>query len=504
MLLSESVTTFLVAFAIIAGVMALKSERIVYWFIVGAGFGLASLSRPEYILFPFFLTGFIFLRQRHEIRGAVKASAFLVCGLVLVIAPWSLRNYMTYKQFIPTSVGAMGLNLFTGTYENEDWQSWGKYPDRIFKSAEMKKEITAWQGKLAYHLKRGTIGLKEYDLRFKALALDTIKENPLNCLTVWIKRLPRLWYQNYIQMYVYREPSGIWFIIYFLFSILALILMKPKIRVACTPIFLLFLYMNLVYLPFHIEPRYGVTIYPGLSVLSAIGLWLSGAKLWGRFYLMQSKPGQNNNRILHKQDAESSRRYNMTSGLRTIIVIPCYNEEKRLAGDELLTFSNQTADIDFLLVNDGSTDGTMKLIDELDRKRPDKIKTLHLTANQGKGEAVRQGLLKALEGKYGIVGYWDADLSAPLSEILRLRQVLVKHQALDAVIGSRVKLIGRSIDRQTWRHYTGRIIATLISMALRLPVYDTQCGAKLFRASAKLKELLMEPFRPAGFLMSKY
>lgn len=184
----------------------------------------------------------------------------------------------------------------------------------------------------------------------------------------------------------------------------------------------------------------------------------------------------------------------MTSGLRTIIVIPCYNEEKRLAGDELLTFSNQTADIDFLLVNDGSTDGTTKLIDELDRKRPDKIKTLHLTANQGKGEAVRQGLLKALDGKYGIVGYWDADLSAPLSEILRLRQVLVKHQALDAVIGSRVKLIGRSIERQTWRHYTGRIIATLISMALRLPVYDTQCGAKLFRASAKLKELLMEPF----------
>ena len=152
------------------------------------------------------------------------------------------------------------------------------------------------------------------------------------------------------------------------------------------------------------------------------------------------------------------------------------------------------ADIDFLLVNDGSTDGTTKLIDDLGLKRPDKIKSLHLTANQGKGEAVRQGLLKALEGESGIVGYWDADLSAPLSEILRLRQVLVKYQALDAVIGARVKLIGRSIDRQTWRHYIGRIIATLISMALRLPVYDTQCGAKLFRASPKLKELLSELF----------
>ena len=292
-LLSESVTTFLVAVAIIAGVMALKSGRAVYWFIVGAGFGLASLCRPEYILFPFFLAGFIFLRQRHDIRGAVKATAVLVLGLVLVISPWAMRNYMIYKQFIPTSVGALGLNLFNGTFENVKSQERALYTDRISKSPEMEKEITAWRGKLKYHFNRGTIGFKEYDLRFKALALDTIKEYPLNSSAVWIQRLPRLWYQNYIPLYFYREPSGTWFIIYFLFSILALILMKPKIRVACTPIFLLFLYMNLVYLPFHIEPRYGVTIYPGLSVLTAIGLWMSGAKVWEWVHFLQSKTEQN-------------------------------------------------------------------------------------------------------------------------------------------------------------------------------------------------------------------
>ena len=190
-------------------------------------------------------------------------------------------------------MGALGLNLFNGTYENVTSQGWSKIPDRISKSPEMEKEIAAWRGKLRYHFNRGTIGFKEYDLRFKALALDTIKEYPLNCSAVWIQRLPRLWYQNYIPMYAYREPSGTWFIIYFLFSILALILMTPKIRVACTPIFLLFFYMNLVYLPFHIEPRYGVTIYPGLSILTAIGLWLSGAKVWERIAFRQSKTLQN-------------------------------------------------------------------------------------------------------------------------------------------------------------------------------------------------------------------
>ncbi len=184
----------------------------------------------------------------------------------------------------------------------------------------------------------------------------------------------------------------------------------------------------------------------------------------------------------------------MASDLPTTIVIPCYNEAKRLPADELLAFADRTADINFLLVNDGSTDGTAIRIDDLGLSRPDKIRTLHLAANRGKGEAVRQGLLKTLEGQSVIIGYWDADLSAPLSEILRLRQVLMKHQGLDAVIGARVKLIGRSIDRKAWRHYTGRIIATLIAMTLGLPVYDTQCGAKLFRVSPKLKALLAEPF----------
>ena len=51
--------------------------------------------------------------------------------------------------------------------------------------------------------------------------------------------------------------------------------------------------MNLVYLPFHIEPRYGVTIYPGLSVLTAIGLWMSGAKVWEWVHFLQSKTEQN-------------------------------------------------------------------------------------------------------------------------------------------------------------------------------------------------------------------
>ena len=288
MLLSESITTFLIAIGIVTSIMVMKSGRTGFWIIGGAAFGLASLARPEYLLFPFFLAAFIIFIQRHQMKGAMRSCAWLIIGLILVIAPWTVRNYKTFHQFIPTSVGAVGLNLFNGTYENGEWQGWGKYPDNLFESPEMKKEVKAWESKLVYHLRRGTIGLQDYDQRFKAMALSAIMEDPIKCVGVWINRLPQLWYQNYIQMYTYREPSGIWFIFYFIFSALALILIKKEMRIFYAPIILLFVYMNLVYLPFHIEPRYSVTMYPGLCLLAALGLWLPFTKLAQRAGFMKS------------------------------------------------------------------------------------------------------------------------------------------------------------------------------------------------------------------------
>lgn len=180
---------------------------------------------------------------------------------------------------------------------------------------------------------------------------------------------------------------------------------------------------------------------------------------------------------------------------RTVIVVPCYNEEQRLEPRRFLDYVTKIPDVDFLMVDDGSTDRTRGVLEALARSAPGRIEALILPRNGGKAEAVRAGIRRALERDPEVVGFWDADLATPLDSIAELLEELRRHPAVEMVFGSRVKLLGRTIERQPMRHYAGRVFATFTSLALRLPVYDTQCGAKLFRRTPQLPAYFAEPFR---------
>jgi glycosyltransferase involved in cell wall biosynthesis len=176
------------------------------------------------------------------------------------------------------------------------------------------------------------------------------------------------------------------------------------------------------------------------------------------------------------------------------IVVPCYNEEARLDHAELLRLAQARQELSLLLVDDGSSDGTAGALERLRAVAPERVAVHRLARNQGKAAAVREGLRLALERGAVVVGYVDADLSTPVDEILRLVRVIEASTA-QVVLASRVRLLGRDIQREALRHYLGRVFATLASLTLRLPVYDTQCGAKLFRAGAALGVALEAPFR---------
>ncbi len=178
----------------------------------------------------------------------------------------------------------------------------------------------------------------------------------------------------------------------------------------------------------------------------------------------------------------------------TYIVIPCYNEAHRLQPDEFSRFSSKHGDVRFLFVDDGSTDDTLARLEAMAEHAPRTCGVLPLASNQGKAEAVRQGMNRAIDEGATYAGYWDADLATPLDEIPRFIQTLDAHPRLEALFGSRVQLLGHVIDRKASRHYLGRVGATAISITLGLAVYDTQCGAKLFRVSPECKALFADPF----------
>jgi glycosyltransferase involved in cell wall biosynthesis len=176
------------------------------------------------------------------------------------------------------------------------------------------------------------------------------------------------------------------------------------------------------------------------------------------------------------------------------IVIPCYNEERRLRRADLVEFVDRHPSFALCLVDDGSRDQTRAVLESLRQTRPEQILVLLQPTNGGKASAVRSGVLHALGlARWPVLGYWDADLSTPLGEAERLLSALHERQECQLVLGSRIKRLGATIERRVMRHIMGRVFASAASWILGLPVYDSQCGAKLFRAGF-VETMFRDPF----------
>jgi glycosyltransferase involved in cell wall biosynthesis len=183
------------------------------------------------------------------------------------------------------------------------------------------------------------------------------------------------------------------------------------------------------------------------------------------------------------------------TGPRVVLVVPCYVEAERLSPAAFLDVLPTRSWLTFLFVDDGSHDATAQVLEGMTAARPGQVRMLRLDVNSGKAEAVRRGILESASDAPEYVGFWDADLSTPMEAIDDFVALVRSRPDVDLVLGSRVNLMGRDIRRSPARHYLSRVFATAASEALDLPVYDTQCGAKLFRASPEVLGLFAEPFR---------
>jgi len=181
-------------------------------------------------------------------------------------------------------------------------------------------------------------------------------------------------------------------------------------------------------------------------------------------------------------------------GSRSVVVIPCYNEAARLDARAFQAFVTRNDSVQLLFVDDGSTDDTRLVLQQLSAQCPERFRVLALPSNVGKAEAVRHGLREASRGRPTYVGFWDADLATPLDDIAVFTRLLDERPEIEMVFGARVNLLGRSVHRRLIRHYAGRVFATAAAAVLGVGIYDTQCGAKMFRVSDRFVEQLREPF----------
>ena len=175
------------------------------------------------------------------------------------------------------------------------------------------------------------------------------------------------------------------------------------------------------------------------------------------------------------------------------IIVPCFNEEKRIDSICYVNFLRKNQEYYIFFVNDGSNDKTLDCLHEIKTICPKQVFIINQDINKGKAEAVRNGMLQALSAeKFKFVGYFDADLSIPLEEYKEMLAMF--DNKIKVVMGSRISRLGSNIEKSLFRHIAGRFIATIISKILKLSVYDTQCGAKVFSVDI-IKPLFNEHFK---------
>lgn len=163
------------------------------------------------------------------------------------------------------------------------------------------------------------------------------------------------------------------------------------------------------------------------------------------------------------------------------IIIPCYNEAERLNVKEFSRFSESHPNFTLCFVDDGSSDNTLSVLKEIKKSNPEQIHIHDLEQNAGKANAVKQGatyMYKHTSVKS--IGFLDADLSTSLLEYEDLVDEMDIDPFLKIVIGSRNKEKNDNIERNLIRNILSKIVRKLTYAITRLPIADTQCGAKVF------------------------
>ncbi len=164
--------------------------------------------------------------------------------------------------------------------------------------------------------------------------------------------------------------------------------------------------------------------------------------------------------------------------MRNGIIIPCYNEADRLPAAEFKTFAIAHSEYLLCFVNDGSSDDTVAVLQAIQTAAPGNVLIVDLKENSGKANAVSQGAKHLYQNtSVDNIGFLDADLATDFNDYKTLVDELKNSKV---VIGSRRGGDDEGVSRSLLRQVFSHTIKVMIQFITRLPIADTQCGAKVF------------------------
>jgi 4-amino-4-deoxy-L-arabinose transferase-like glycosyltransferase len=252
-ILTETLTAFLVTASVLLLLKAQAESKKKGWLLSGVVLGLATLTRPVTILFPFFLLAGFLIFSHRKARGAFFAAVFCL-GMALPILPWTARNALVFHRFIPVSIGS-GLQLWVGSYLPWDGDyNWKDLSD----SEELVKGLPQI----------------EADRKFFAEGIKNIKQHPASYALLCVKKISRLWLQVPGGKQVLdTRPAAKILIFTFQYFLLLLLLFgafsawRDRNVRACIPVLMIF-YFTFVHLFLLAIPRYHVPVLPLVAAVA--------------------------------------------------------------------------------------------------------------------------------------------------------------------------------------------------------------------------------------------
>jgi len=276
-IMSEVLNTFLLSLSILCLVMLLHRRSIILALVSGLFIGITTLCKATTALFPFFVFLFLILVYRSK-KQALCHGLILILAAAIAISPWTVRNYLQFKSFIPVQLG-----VSPGFWVGTDIPKGGRWPGE--------------EGMLHHKFNKGLREDHPYVEKFYlGKAINNIKENPAGYLILLVKKAGGFWRRPSVgavekfglKKILLRGSNYLLHYLAIAFGIIGSILVVKRKILLAYPLILIIFYYTIMHALLFVEPRYHIPVLPVLIILATYGF----SRTLARFVPRRCRPWQ--------------------------------------------------------------------------------------------------------------------------------------------------------------------------------------------------------------------